>query len=67
MILIPGHVVMYLGNLDGTPKILHNVTGYSVDGANVEKIMGCKITSMEIYNSEKIYYPELFTKLIVIR
>ncbi len=67
MILIPGHVVMYLGDLDGTPKILHNVTGYSVDGANVEKIMGCRITSMEIYNSEKIYYPELFTKLIVIR
>lgn len=64
MILLPGHVAMYVGEEENTPRILHNVTGYSVDGGTVGQVMECRVTPMEIYSTGGIWYPELFTALV---
>lgn len=66
MILLPGHVVMYVGETDGVPQILHNVTAYSLDGGALETAMECRVTPLAIYNTGGIRYLELFTAIVEI-
>lgn len=64
LILLPGHVVMYVGEKNGKSEILHNVTGYSLDGGEAMTVMECRVTPMEIYSTGGIFYPKLFTTLV---
>ena len=66
LILFPGHVMMYVGEKNGKSEILHNVTGYSLDGGKAMAVMECRVTPMEIYSTDGIFYPELFTTLVEI-
>ena len=64
MLLMPGHVVMYVGEENGISMIIHNVTGYSLDGGAVGTAMRCQRTPMDIFNTAGINYMDLYTALI---
>ncbi len=64
MLLMPGHVVMYVGEENGISMIIHNVTGYSLDGGAVGAAMQCQRTPMDIFNTAGMNYMDLYTTLI---
>lgn len=47
LLYMPGHVMMYLGEEEGEPRILHNVTAYSENGDTIYA-QQCCITGLDI-------------------
>ncbi len=65
LLVMPGHVVMYFGVINGTPMISHNVTRYSENGVDVIEANQCWTTSLHIYTGSGRLYPEAFAWLVV--
>ena len=49
MLVMPGHVVMYIGEKNGVMTIIHNVTTYRLDGAAITEAYQCSKTPLAIY------------------
>ena len=60
LLYIPGHVMMYLGEENGAPVILHNVSAYVENGAAVYAKQ-CTVTSLEISRLNGETYWEALT------
>lgn len=60
LLLMRGHIVMYLGN----GEIGHAVTKYSEDGSSFVEAYQCRRTSLDIYTSSLRPYAEAFDYLI---
>ena len=61
VLYMPGHVMMYLGMLEGRPYVLHDFQGYVVDGieVNVNQVM---VSTLDIQTSQgKSYLSALTT------
>ncbi len=65
LLVMPGHVVMYLGMVNGTPQIAHSVTRYSENGVDMIEAYECRTTSLHIYTGSGRFYPEAFSWLII--
>lgn len=48
LLFIPGHVMMYLGNVDGEPYIVHNFTGYKNTSGKMVNYYSCAITKLAL-------------------
>ncbi len=61
LLLINGHVMMYIGQKDGVESMLHNVTQYlAAPGSELVKPKKCVITPITICNSAGNNYLELY-------
>ncbi len=64
LLLMKGHVAMYMGIVNGEPRIAHTVSRYSGDGANLMDIYSCVETSLYIYTDSLKPYEETLTYVI---
>lgn len=65
ILLMPGHVVIYLGQRDGVDVIFHNVTRLSYDKEAPQNVLQAVITPLDCRGSEKSYM-DLYQFLIII-
>lgn len=57
ILLMDGHVVMYIGEVDGIQSILHNFVGYSTDGGKTKvDTYVCSITPIDITTTSGTNY-----------
>ncbi|MBQ8639829.1 MAG: SH3 domain-containing protein [Lachnospiraceae bacterium] len=65
ILLINGHAMMYVGQIDGVESMLHNVTQYKPSaGAEIERPLKCVITPIDICNTADANYVDLYRYVI---
>ncbi|MFQ9510241.1 MAG: SH3 domain-containing protein [Lachnospiraceae bacterium] len=65
--IMPGHVVMYMGEIDGMPMIFHNFTKYSKDGSELLWEYHADITALDIFGGSGLSYPSLIQFILNFR
>lgn len=67
MLLMKGHVMMYLGIKDDTVYALHAFTKYFDDEGNGERIMQCTITPLTIHKADGSTYLDAVHTLLYVQ
>ena len=72
LIYVPGHVLMYIGDVDGEPYVIHDVSVFRYIGANGESykgtLNGVSVTPLlPLYGSEESTYVDLIYNIKRVR
>ena len=61
LLVMKGHVVMYIGQEDGKDMILHNFTTcLAEDGVSAENVYQCRITPLDLVTAAGIHYLDAY-------